>query len=86
MKIKPAFTIGHAPTHNAPVIPVTPAKGTDLSLFLKNLTAMHEFYAKVPRDGLHLEHTEQMALCLRWTARAVELAIAGKVWEPPYQT
>ena len=80
MKIRPPFGTGVSPAFPA----AAPTQSSEpLKLFHENLSAMLTFYRKVPRDGLHQEHTAQMQQMLQWVTLALELALAGKTWHPP---
>jgi hypothetical protein len=58
-------------------------RDSTLVLFHLNLDRMIAFYHAAPRDGIRLEHTAQTEALLRRVAEALDLAMAGKKWEPP---
>lgn len=54
-----------------------------LSLYLKNLQAMREWYRASPARGVEVGHIQVAEIALADNSLALRLALEGKAWSPP---
>ncbi len=73
-----------APAFAPPLEPNHPVPDMDpIALqYRLNLEAMMRFFRAAPKDGIRLEHTDQMEQVMRYSGLAMELAMHGKQWKP----
>lgn len=81
--IYPASRGAYDAPPSLPVEPEDPPALEPIALqFRLNIEEMRRFFKAAPKDGIRLEHTDQMEQALLYVGEAMELAMRGRQWRP----